>query len=103
MKTFHLFFFRFLNLFYCQNSAFPEEIFWSLMEKIGTALCSVIFIMDKKVKLRISIKFSVSNRNMCSESLKVLQKIYGESCMFLNMNSLRQMNDLRHLKRTKKW
>lgn len=64
-----LIFFRFLNLFYCQNSAFPEELFWSLMEKIGTALCSAIFIMDKKVKLRISIKFSVSNRNMCSESL----------------------------------
>lgn len=43
--------------------------------------CSAIFTMEKLVEQRVCLKFCVSNEISCAESLKMLQKTYGESCM----------------------
>ena len=43
--------------------------------------CSAIFTMEKLVEQRVCLKFCVSNDISCAESLKMLQKTYGESCM----------------------
>ena len=42
-------------------------------------ICFVIFPMDKNIEQRICLKFCIANGISCAESLKTLQKAYGES------------------------
>ena len=40
-----------------------------------------IFIMDENLEQRACIKFCVANGFKCSETLKMLEKAFGESCL----------------------
>ena len=44
-------------------------------------VCFAIFPMDKNIEQRICFKFCIANGILCAESLKILQKAYGESTL----------------------
>ena len=44
-------------------------------------MCFAIFPMDKNIEQRICLKFCIANGCSCAESLKMLQKAYGESTL----------------------
>ena len=44
-------------------------------------VCIAIFPMDKNIEQRICLKFCISNGILCAESLKILQKAYGDSTL----------------------
>ena len=43
--------------------------------------CFAIFPMDKNIEQRICLKFCIENGISCAESLKMLEKAYGESTL----------------------
>ena len=44
-------------------------------------VCFAIFLMNKNIEHRICLKFCIENGISCTESLKMLQKAYGESTL----------------------
>ena len=44
-------------------------------------VCFEIFPMGKNIEQRICLKFCIANEISCTESLKMLQKAYGESTL----------------------
>ena len=44
-------------------------------------VCFAIFLMVKNIEQRICLKFCIANGISCAESLKMLQKAYGESTL----------------------
>jgi len=47
----------------------------------SSQVCFAIFTMNEKIEQRICLKFCIANRISCAESLKMLQKAYGESTL----------------------
>ena len=41
-------------------------------------VCFTIFLLDKNIEQRICLKFYIANEISCAESLKMLEKAYGE-------------------------
>ena len=44
-------------------------------------VCFAIFPMDKNIEQRTCLKICILNEISCAESLKMLQKAYGESTL----------------------
>jgi len=47
----------------------------------SSQVCFAIFTMDKNIEQRIYLKFCIANGISCAESLKMLEKVYGESTL----------------------
>uniref|UniRef100_A0A2H1WM79 SFRICE_031170 n=1 Tax=Spodoptera frugiperda TaxID=7108 RepID=A0A2H1WM79_SPOFR len=50
-------------------------------ELISYLVCIANFIMDKNIEQRVCLKFCIANGISYSESLKMIQKAYGESTL----------------------
>ena len=56
-------------------------ILFTVLDVSLSQVCCAIFPMDKNIEQRIYLKFCIANRISCAESLKILQKAYGESTL----------------------
>ena len=64
---------------------FKRDLSFSLFTVVdvvsSSQVCFPIFPMDKNIEQRICLKFCIANGISCTESLKLLQKAYGESSL----------------------
>ena len=63
-------------------SRFLSFILFIVLDVVSLSrVCFVIFPVDKDIEQRICLKFCIANGISCVESLKMLQKAYGESTL----------------------
>ena len=64
---------------------FDRDLSFSLFTVVDVVslsqVCFSIFLMDKNIEQRICLKFCIANGISCAQSLKMLQKAYGESTL----------------------
>ena len=64
---------------------FERDLSFSLFTVLDVVslsqVCFVIFPMDKNIEQRICLKFCIANGIWCAQSLKMLEKTYGESTL----------------------
>ena len=61
------------------SSAICYLVLFTVLDVVS--VCFAIFPVDKNIEQRICIRFFIANGISCAQSLKMLQKAYGESTL----------------------